>query len=78
MRRMSGVRPYSKNGELRADDTANAALFLGGPLDGQHLEVCPWQRVHYVVRGGKPVAWYVRRHLPSGTALPFDFSPGPD
>jgi hypothetical protein len=42
-------------------------LFLGGTLDGRHLDMCPWQRVHYVIKGGKPVARYVRRHLSFGS-----------
>ncbi len=37
-------------------------LFLGGPFDGRHLQMCPWQRVYYVVKGGKPVARYVRHN----------------
>ena len=39
------------------------ALFIGGILDGHRLEVSPWQRVHYSLEDGKPMAKYVRRHL---------------
>ena len=39
------------------------ALFIGGILDGRRMEVSPWQRVHYSLKDGKPMAKYVRRHL---------------
>lgn len=49
------------------DDRSNRTLFIGGLLDGQHSDMCPRQRVHYVVNNGAPVARYVRRHLSFGS-----------
>jgi len=40
-----------------------STLFVGGILDSRRMEVCPWQRVHYVLEDGKTIARYVRRHL---------------
>lgn len=51
---------------LRSHIHDNATLFIGGILDGRHIDVCQWQRVHYVIKGGLPVARYVRRHLSFG------------
>jgi hypothetical protein len=49
------------------------ALFVGGPRHRRWLEVCPWQRVYYVVRASHLVGKYRRRTLlaSNGAAVRF-------
>jgi len=39
------------------------ASFMDGTLDGRGLDVRPWQRIHYVIRLGRPVAKCLRENL---------------
>lgn len=38
-------------------------LFIGGPIHARWVPVCPWQRVHYQLRGNLLEGKYCRKNL---------------
>jgi hypothetical protein len=55
---------------IEISEASRGTLFLGGIRNGEILDVCPWQRVVYILEGKVPTARYVRRQLA------FDNHPG--